>query len=49
MSMTYTIFEYVKENIETLLVNQPESVDVPTSGESTDICDKMKSTTLKGM
>ena len=28
MSMTYSIFEWVRENIETLLSNQPETVQV---------------------
>ena len=46
--MTYTLFEYVKENLESLLENQPESVELP-SGESKDICDSMKNATIKGM
>ena len=46
--MTYTLFEHVKENLESLLENQPESVEV-TSGESKEICDSMKNATLKGI
>ena len=30
MSMTYSIFEWVRENLETLLSNQPETVQVIT-------------------
>ena len=48
MSMTYTIFEYVKENIESLLTNQPDSVESVRSNETDDLCDGMKSTTLRG-
>ncbi len=29
MSMTYTLFEYVKENLDKLLEKQPEAVDIP--------------------
>ena len=45
--MTYTLFEYVKENLESLLKNQPESVELP-SGDQKDICDSMKNATIKG-
>ena len=46
--MTYTIFEYVKENIESLLKNQPDSVESVRSNETDDLCDSMKSATLRG-
>ena len=46
--MTYTLFEYVKDNLESLLTNQPETIDLP-SAESRDICDSMKNANLKGM
>ena len=46
--MTYTIFEYVKENIESLLTNQPDSVESARSNETDHLCDSMKSTTLRG-
>ena len=46
--MTYTIFEYVKENIESLLKNQPDSVESVRSNETDDLCDSMNSTTLRG-
>ena len=42
--MTYTLFEYVKENLEKLLANQPETVDIVAS----EICDSMKNTTIRG-
>ena len=44
--MTYSLFEYGKENIETLLANQPETVEVVA--ETKDICDSMKNATLRG-
>lgn len=46
--MTYTIFEYVKENIESLLKNQPDSVESVRSNETDDLCDSMISATLRG-
>ena len=46
MSMTYTLVEYVKENLETLLVNQPEKEDITPSSQ---LCDSMKNATLEGM
>ena len=45
--MTYSLFEYGKENIETLLANQPEAVEVVP--DTKDICDSMKNTNLRGM
>ena len=45
--MTYSLFEYGKENIETLLANQPEAVEVVPDAK--DICDSMKNTNLRGM
>ena len=47
MSMTYSLFEYAKENLETLLVNQPEAVEVVS--DTKDICDTLKNTTIRGM
>ena len=46
MSMTYSLFEYAKENLETLLVNQPEAVEVVS--DTKDICDTLKNTTIRG-
>ena len=45
--MTYSLFEYAKENLETLLVNQPEAVEVVS--DTKDICDTLKNTTIRGM
>ena len=47
MSMTYSLFEYAKENLETLLANQPEAVEVVS--DTKDICDTLKNTTIRGM
>ena len=47
MSMTYSLFEYAKENLETLLVNQPEAVEVVSDAKN--ICDTLKNTTIRGM
>ena len=44
--MTYSLFEYAKENLETLLVNQPEAVEVVS--DTKDICDTLKNTTVRG-
>ena len=45
--MTYSLFEYAKENIETLLANQPEVVEIVP--ETKDICDSMKNASIRGM
>ena len=45
--MTYSLFEYAKENLETLLVNQPEAVEVVSDAKN--ICDTLKNTTIRGM
>ena len=45
--MTYSLFEYAKENIETLLANQPEVVEIVP--ETKDICDSMKNARIRGM
>ena len=45
--MTYSLFEYAKENLETLLVNQPEAVEVVS--DTKNICDTLKNTTIRGM
>ena len=49
MSMTYTLLEYVKENLQTLLTNQPETEDIAPSSSSSQLCDSMKNATLEGM
>ena len=46
--MTYTLFEYVKENMETLLKNQPENDNIEVSAESRQLCDSMNNATLQG-
>ena len=48
MSMTYTLFEYVKENLENLLKNQPEHDSIEPSSESKQLCDSMKNAALQG-
>ncbi len=48
LSITYTLFEYVKESLETLLTNQPETNDIEPSAESRQICDSMKNAALQG-
>ena len=44
--MTYSLFEYAKENLETLLVNQPEAVEI--TPDTKDICDTLKNTNIRG-
>ena len=46
--MTYTLFEYVKENLENLLKNQPEHDSIEPSSESKQLCDSMKNAALQG-
>ena len=38
MSMTYSIFEWVRENLETLLEAQPETIET--------VCDKLENVGL---
>ena len=45
--MTYTLFEYVKESLETLLKNQPETNEIEPAVESR-LCDSMKNAALQG-
>ena len=47
MSMTYTLFEYVKENSSSLMTNQPENIEAVRS--TSDICDSLKNTVINGM
>jgi len=41
MGSTYTIIEYVKENLEELLTNQPITADVTEDLSHLDIADKV--------